>query len=94
MRYILINQTGKGFYTTEDRVKMSTFKILKGLAIVDGDCNEWIQKVNGEEISENEANKILEKKLKKKDCFIVVQEFMLKIGEKIVIQQRSHNKKN
>ncbi|MDF1498841.1 MAG: hypothetical protein P1P85_05855 [Patescibacteria group bacterium] len=62
MRYILATHTGKGFYTHEDRMKMPTFKFSDGLAIIEGECDEWIKRVNGKEITEIEANNILKQK--------------------------------
>jgi len=62
MRFILATHTGKGFYTHEDRMKIGVFKFLDGLAIIEGDCDEWIKRVNGKEISETEANTMLEQK--------------------------------
>lgn len=62
MRYILATHTGKGFYTYEDRLKMGVFKFLDGLAIIEGECDEWIAKVKGQEISETGASEMLKQK--------------------------------
>ncbi len=62
MKYILATHTGKGFYTSEDRMKMPVFKYNDGLAIIEGDCDEWIKRVNGKEISKDKADAILKQK--------------------------------
>ena len=76
MKYILATHTGKGFYTHEDRAKMPTFKYNDGLAIIDGDCDEWIKRVKGKEITEAEANKMSEQKFN--ECKI------LEVAEKTI----------
>ena len=63
MRYILATHTGKSFYTNVDRTKMPNFSFFDGLAIVDGDCQEWINRVGGKEITEVEAETIIRTKL-------------------------------
>lgn len=62
MRYILTVHTGKGFYTHEDRINMDVFKFFDGLATIDGNCDEWIERVKGKEISETEASIMLKQK--------------------------------
>ena len=56
MRYIIATHTGKGFYTHQDRSKMTFFRYIGGIVICDGDCNDWIKRVKGKEITETEAN--------------------------------------
>ena len=73
MRFIKATHTGKGFYTHEDRMRMGVFKFSDGLAIIEGECDEWIAKVKGKEISETEANTMLEQKFDESKTLEIIE---------------------
>lgn len=61
MIYIKAINTGKGFYTHEDRKNMPTFKRFGDIFMVEGNYADWVKRVNGSVITETEAKKIMEK---------------------------------
>lgn len=57
MKYVLVQNTGKNFYTHKERREIPDFRIYNDLAILTDNsiADEWIQRVNGVEITKKEA---------------------------------------
>ncbi len=64
LKYILAINTGKGFYTHEDRKKFTVFKLIDVAAVIDGlitDIETWKAKVGGVEKTESDIKKEVKK---------------------------------
>ena len=62
MKCVVVTNTGKSFYTHEDREKIPDFRIYGDVVILsdNSDADEWIQKVGGTIITKEEALTMLE----------------------------------